>query len=540
MSNSLKKVYLNLLHLTSDPGSPVEGLMYYNTTSHKQRYYDGSAWTDVGGATGANQTLSNLTAPTAINQDLNMTAAFRIFLSANTDIIGLDSTATQKPLIGIDGSDSVVVHGPGGVAINTTTGVMSDAGTGQSVDWYNRILWDGSGSVTSIDWVQRLMINASGVAVVEWNNQELIDAAGNVAIDWNGRSLYDSSGAQVIDFNSGKLYDHLHNTLAMDFGPTRSLYDHTEAVSLNFDTRSLRDTSGQQVLLWNTTALQDHSQNLSIDWAAHKAYDSTGTNSTIDWNNLLLTNSGATAIDWGGRKIYDTTGTNKTGDFNNLLLTNSGQTCINWGARTLNNTSSVPVIDWSTAATLNFTANTLNYFDTSANTIMQMMISGTAINIIAGDSNGSTYHSIVFGSGDSNNTSQSVRVQSGVGGGNHSSGPVSLVSGDGGAGTNTTSGAVTVGTGNSASTNGFSGDTNIVTGDSNAATIVGGSINITTGVNALAGGRGHVKVDAFYLKIPTATTDPTGTFTGGETYYNTSTGKFRGYDGVASAWQDLN
>ena len=32
--------------------------------------------------------------------------------------------------------------------------------------------------------------------------------------------------------------------------------------------------------------------------------------------------------------------------------------------------------------------------------------------------------------------------------------------------------------------------------------------------------------------------DPTGS--PGMIYYNTTTGKFRGYNGVASAWQDLN
>lgn len=35
--------------LASDPSSPVEGQVYYNTTSKKLRQYNGSAWVDVGG-----------------------------------------------------------------------------------------------------------------------------------------------------------------------------------------------------------------------------------------------------------------------------------------------------------------------------------------------------------------------------------------------------------------------------------------------------------------------------------------------------------
>lgn len=31
-------------HLDSDPGSPTEGFTYYNTTTHKVRTWDGSAW----------------------------------------------------------------------------------------------------------------------------------------------------------------------------------------------------------------------------------------------------------------------------------------------------------------------------------------------------------------------------------------------------------------------------------------------------------------------------------------------------------------
>src|SRR5688500_8065039 len=42
-----------IARLASDPSSPVEGQIYYNTTTDKLRYYDGAAWNDVGTGTGS-------------------------------------------------------------------------------------------------------------------------------------------------------------------------------------------------------------------------------------------------------------------------------------------------------------------------------------------------------------------------------------------------------------------------------------------------------------------------------------------------------
>jgi len=32
---------------TSNPGSPVEGMLIYNTTDNKLRFYDGTQWVDA-------------------------------------------------------------------------------------------------------------------------------------------------------------------------------------------------------------------------------------------------------------------------------------------------------------------------------------------------------------------------------------------------------------------------------------------------------------------------------------------------------------
>jgi len=41
---------LELANLTADPSSPVEGMLYYNSTSKVLKIYDGSTWNDLGGA----------------------------------------------------------------------------------------------------------------------------------------------------------------------------------------------------------------------------------------------------------------------------------------------------------------------------------------------------------------------------------------------------------------------------------------------------------------------------------------------------------
>lgn len=55
---------INLLNAASDPVSADTGDFYYNTTSEKIRYYDGTQWNDVGTGTGGTGVTVSETAPT--------------------------------------------------------------------------------------------------------------------------------------------------------------------------------------------------------------------------------------------------------------------------------------------------------------------------------------------------------------------------------------------------------------------------------------------------------------------------------------------
>lgn len=81
----------------------VNGMEIYNTDTNKFRCYENGAWADCigGGGSGANVTLSNLTSPTAINQDL-------IFQLGNTGIVNTaDNPAGSTNVLRIKSGDAI-------------------------------------------------------------------------------------------------------------------------------------------------------------------------------------------------------------------------------------------------------------------------------------------------------------------------------------------------------------------------------------------------------------------------------------------------
>ena len=85
------------------------------------------------------------------------------------------------------------------------------------------------------------------------------------------------------------------------------------------------------------------------------------------------------------------------------------------------------------------------------------------------------------------------------------------------------------------SSNEASGSLDVKIETGNASGGNSGDIALQTGT--ASGTRGAIRLNALFVKVPTATADPSGA-TGGELYFNTSTSKLRLYDG--SAWVSLN
>lgn len=78
-------------------------------------------------------------------------------------------------------------------------------------------------------------------------------------------------------------------------------------------------------------------------------------------------------------------------------------------------------------------------------------------------------------------------------------------------------------------------------GDFTGASGSGGDITLEGGAFTGGGRLGRVELlSGTQLLLGVLAADPTVGLTGGLMYYNSATGKFRGYNGVAAAWQDLN
>lgn len=123
----------------SDPGSPSNGDLYYNTTSDVIRAYLGGAWTSLAtGTAAANTALSNLAA-VAINTSL---------LPGTDNSINLGSTAKSWA--------SASIHS-----------ALDSAGVA-SADLYGRLLKAADAS-TSLDWDGRFLVDSAAATQLAWD-----------------------------------------------------------------------------------------------------------------------------------------------------------------------------------------------------------------------------------------------------------------------------------------------------------------------------------------------------------------------------------
>jgi hypothetical protein len=95
-------------NLSSAPSSPVAGLRYYDTTSHLERFHNGTTWVDIGGPVdvsnitglGALATLSavgsaQITDGSIVNVDISASAAIALSKLATDPLARANHTGTQ-------------------------------------------------------------------------------------------------------------------------------------------------------------------------------------------------------------------------------------------------------------------------------------------------------------------------------------------------------------------------------------------------------------------------------------------------------------
>ena len=127
--------------LNSDPGSPVEAQIYYNTTSDKIRYYDGAAWQDVGSGSGTG------------------------------DVSSIETSTTDGQLVVFNstGGKSIKKYTLSGI-LKTASGVVSTASAGtdyttpSSTESFTNKTFDANGTGNSISNIETADF-ASGVII---------------------------------------------------------------------------------------------------------------------------------------------------------------------------------------------------------------------------------------------------------------------------------------------------------------------------------------------------------------------------------------
>lgn len=141
------------------------------------------------GGSGANQSLSNLTSPTAFNQDLLPGSNNTLNIGNSTHkIASMDITTIKNNGVGI-------------IGVNNQN--LNDGSAKLSVDWGSRALSYNNGSTTSLDWQNAFFQDGNGTtSLIYGPARQLVDSTSQTSVDWDARILYDSTGAIVSNFSS--------------------------------------------------------------------------------------------------------------------------------------------------------------------------------------------------------------------------------------------------------------------------------------------------------------------------------------------------
>jgi hypothetical protein len=200
--------------------APTVGLLIYQTNNTPGfYYYSGSAWMAVS-AKGVNKSLSNLSAPTAVNADL---------LPGTDNTINLGSTSFRWK--SFHASDDALINGltigrgSGSIEHNTAIGVLAlfsnTIGIYNTAIGYRALYSDTSGSYNSAYGYQALLSNTSGLANTAIGFNTLYSNTGNYntatgysALAGNASGTYNSAYGYGADGSS----NNFTNATALGYG----------------------------------------------------------------------------------------------------------------------------------------------------------------------------------------------------------------------------------------------------------------------------------------------------------------------------------
>ena len=162
-----------------------------------------------------------------------------------------------------------------GLTITGDTIITDNTGNAVSIDSSTRELAD-SNATPSINWDQRLLYDGSGInSTIDYGSALLYDTISTLSIDWGNRQSYDDSGTSALEWTSTK----------------RRLYDSTATLSVDWTLRAAYDETGIEAFAWTTSKrkLLDITSADSVNWDDRILTKSDGVTISFDWENGILT-----------------------------------------------------------------------------------------------------------------------------------------------------------------------------------------------------------------------------------------------------------
>jgi hypothetical protein len=279
---------------------PATGLLIYQTNSTSGfYYYNGRAWIAVS-PNGVNKSLSDLTAPTAINVDL-------LPNTDNSVNLGSSSLRWKSLITGSDITANGLTVGVGGGNVSSNTALGSSALLSNTTGSYNTA--SGTGALQNN--TNGFNNTASGYYTLYSNTTGFTNTAnGSFALYQNTTGWGNTaSGLDALYFNTTGSYNTANGLGALYYNATGSFNTANGTTALQDNTTGYDNTaSGYEALSSNTTGYDNTASGYEALWFNTSGY----LNTASGYEALFSNTTGIYNTASGSNALYN----NTTGNFN--------------------------------------------------------------------------------------------------------------------------------------------------------------------------------------------------------------------------------